>query len=128
MTYKEALADMCMGCVSYPCKALKSKDFCYSCNILIKALEKVDKYRWHDIRKNPNDLPPNGMRVECQHLPSITTDKKDLVVMHYFIDGEFVYNWDVDTDIKSSTFGQRYYGDVIAWREIEPAWVDADEQ
>ena len=23
----------------------------------IKALEKADKYRWHDLRKNPDDLP-----------------------------------------------------------------------
>ena len=25
--------------------------------ICLKALEKADKYRWHDLRKNPNDLP-----------------------------------------------------------------------
>lgn len=24
------------------------------------SLEKEDKYRWHDLRKNPDDLPPNG--------------------------------------------------------------------
>ena len=26
-------------------------------HMAIKALEKADKYRWHDLRKNPNDLP-----------------------------------------------------------------------
>ena len=25
--------------------------------IVSKALEKADKYRWHDLRKNPDDLP-----------------------------------------------------------------------
>ena len=25
--------------------------------IFIDALEKADKYRWHDLRKNPDDLP-----------------------------------------------------------------------
>ncbi len=25
--------------------------------IVIDALEKADKYRWHDLRKNPDDLP-----------------------------------------------------------------------
>ena len=25
--------------------------------IIIDALEKADKYRWHDLRKNPDDLP-----------------------------------------------------------------------
>lgn len=40
MTYKEALEDMCMDCVSYPCKALKSKDHCYSYNTLIEIINK----------------------------------------------------------------------------------------
>lgn len=26
-------------------------------HMAIKALEKADKYRWHDLRKNPDDLP-----------------------------------------------------------------------
>ena len=25
--------------------------------VCLKALEKADKYRWHDLRKNPDDLP-----------------------------------------------------------------------
>lgn len=120
MTYEEALADMCKDCCLHPCKALKNKDRCYSYNILNKALEKADKYRWHDLRKNPDDLPPHGMKVECQHLPNLITDAEELVVFHYFINGNFVYNWDLDTDVRSKTFGQRIYGDIIAWREIEP--------
>lgn len=121
MTYEEAFNLL----VRRTCRCEKESTIeCDKCSKAYDMIENVilnkDKYKWHDLRKNPTDLPPNGMRVECQHLPNITTDKKDLVVMHYFIDGEFVYNWDVDTDIKSSTFGQRYYGDVIAWREIDP--------
>ena len=26
-------------------------------HMAIEALEKADKYRWHDLRKNPDDLP-----------------------------------------------------------------------
>ena len=26
-------------------------------HMAIKALEKADKYRWHDLRKNPDDFP-----------------------------------------------------------------------
>ena len=28
--------------------------------IVSKALEKADKYRWHDLRKNPDDLPEDN--------------------------------------------------------------------
>lgn len=65
MTYKEALEDMCMDCVSYPCKALKSEDHCYSYNILVDALEKAEKYKWHDLRKDSNDLPSEDGWVHC---------------------------------------------------------------
>lgn len=29
----------------------------------VKALENQDKYRWHDLRKNPEDLPTDGEPV-----------------------------------------------------------------
>lgn len=32
-----------------------------------EALKEVDKYRWHDLRKNPNDLPPNEHEVEIAY-------------------------------------------------------------
>lgn len=28
-----------------------------------KALEKADKYKWHDLRENPDDLPEVGKRI-----------------------------------------------------------------
>ena len=28
--------------------------------IVIDALEKADKYRWHNLRKNPDDLPEDN--------------------------------------------------------------------
>lgn len=31
--------------------------------IIIDAIEKSEKYRWHDLRKNPDDLPENGCEV-----------------------------------------------------------------
>lgn len=30
----------------------------------IEALEKAEKYHWHDLRKDPNDLPPDYYTVE----------------------------------------------------------------
>ena len=28
-----------------------------ACILAVEALKKADKYRWHDLRKNPDDLP-----------------------------------------------------------------------
>lgn len=33
----------------------------------IEALEKADKYRWHNLRKTPNDLPPCEEEVEITY-------------------------------------------------------------
>ena len=32
-------------------------DYTVAFETAIEALEKADKYRWHDLRKNPDDLP-----------------------------------------------------------------------
>lgn len=34
-----------------------SSEFDDAIYVAIEALEKADKYRWHDLRKNPDDLP-----------------------------------------------------------------------
>lgn len=39
-----------------------------ACAVGIKALEKSDKYRWHDLRKNPEDLPPNEHEVDIAYI------------------------------------------------------------
>ena len=35
---------------------------------VIKALEKADKYRWHDLRKNPDDLPEADGNSESEYV------------------------------------------------------------
>ena len=35
----------------------------------IEALEKADKYRWHDLRKNPDDLPEADGNSESEIEP-----------------------------------------------------------
>ena len=37
-------------------------------NMAIKALEKADKYRWHDLRKNPDDLPEADGNSESEYV------------------------------------------------------------
>ena len=71
----------------------------------IKALEKLEKYKWHDLRKNPNDLPNVETRVE------IVLDLIRSKVNNF---GTLVKygKWAVNGFITPL--------DVIAWREIEP--------
>ena len=34
----------------------------------VEALEKADKYRWHDLRKNPDDLPEADGNSESDYV------------------------------------------------------------
>ena len=36
--------------------------------VCLKALEKADKYRWHDLRKNPDDLPEDTGYGESEYV------------------------------------------------------------
>lgn len=37
-------------------------------HMAIEALEKADKYRWHDLRKNPDDLPDADGNSESDYV------------------------------------------------------------
>ena len=76
--------------------------------IVIKALEKADKYRWHDLRKNPDDLPEaicNGYESDYV-LVMIGTPEWNHC--------EFVYY------NHNSRVWSTYEQNVFAWRYIEP--------
>ena len=76
--------------------------------IVSKALKKADKYRWHDLRKNPDDLPEaiGGSYVSEYVLVMIGTP------------GWNNYEWAYyKHDHKEwSTYEQN----IFAWRYIEP--------
>ena len=91
--------------------------------ISIKAIEKQNKYRWHDLRKNPRDLPEDGETVE--------------VVYEY-------YDFDAEADLPKyghsryyhDIYGTEFWGgdafnglqlNVIAWRYIEPIEEEDEE-
>ena len=83
--------------------------------IVIDALEKADKYRWHDLRKNPDDLPEdNGYGKSEYVLVMIGTPEWYSCEWAYYS-----YNakmW--------STYDQN----VFAWRYVEPFKEEADEE
>ena len=59
MTPQEALNHFEEHLCKHCCKWDKSLRHCNTCptDIAKKALEKADKYKWHDLRENPDDLP-----------------------------------------------------------------------
>ena len=74
----------------------------------VDALEKSDKYRWHDLRKNPNDLPEAiGGGYESDYvLVMICTPEWNSWEQAYYHHGKRLW----------STYEQN----VFAWRYIEP--------
>lgn len=74
----------------------------------VDALEKADKYRWHDLRKNPDDLPEAiGGGCESDYvLVMIGTPEWNSWEQAYYHHGKQMW----------STYEQN----VFAWRYIEP--------
>ena len=94
----------------------------------IEALKKAEKHRWHDLRKDPKDLPTtweDGKFYECVHENHIY----DGYYPSYQYDeelgfGKILNQYDASTlDYKGSKFytiEEMKHEKIIAWREIEP--------
>ena len=76
--------------------------------VCLKALEKADKYKWHDLRKNPDDLPEAiGDGYESEYVLVMTgTPEWNSWEQAYYHHGKRLW----------STYEQN----VFAWRYIEP--------
>lgn len=110
--------------------------------------EKRKKYKWHDLRKNPNDLPEIEHEVEVAYITTYTNGKT-ITARAVYEDGsitqaESAFDWDEYNDhdgecdyneekdeymIPVGWFESHWYGEdchemydaeIIAWREIEP--------
>ena len=73
----------------------------------IEALEKADKYRWHDLRKNPDDLPEADGNSESEYVLAMigTPEWNSCEWAYYHHDKKL---WSI------------YEQNVFAWRYIEP--------
>lgn len=75
-----------------------------------EALEKAEKYHWHDLRKNPEDLPRGRNMCTC-------FAEGDFVIE----DGSVVHGkYPVIIPFPFSEYEYRCNFKVVAWREIEP--------
>ena len=83
--------------------------------IVIDALEKADKYRWHDLRKNPDDLPEdNGYGKSEYVLVMIGTPEWYSCEWAYYSHNAKM--WSI------------YEQNVFAWRYIETFKEEAYEE
>ena len=82
----------------------------------VEALEKADKYRWHDLRKNPDDLPEAiGGGYESEYvLVMIGTPEWNSWEQAYYHHGKRLWT--------------TYEQNVFAWRYVEPFKEEADEE
>ena len=105
MTNKEAIETIKMAIEevvwNYPI------DYTVAFEEAIRALLKADKYRWHDLRKNPDDLPEaigGGYESEYVLVKTGCFEWCDMEMAYYSYAKR---QWSIDNY-------------VLAWRYIEP--------
>lgn len=74
---------------------------------LIAKKIKEDKYKWHDLRKNPYDMPPAPRNGAEGYIIKVSDTRQPFST--YWNGTEFVNIYD-----------EPETGDIRAWREIEP--------
>lgn len=86
-----------------------------ACILAVEALEKADKYRWHDLRKNPDDLPEADEygRSEFVFVMTGTPEWYSCEWAYYHHDKKL---WSI------------YEQDVFAWRYIESFEENKDDE
>lgn len=102
ITFKNECYEICKREDGNCCECL---DVAYK--MAIKALENAEKYKWHDLRKNPEDLPDIECVLIAIEYPGRYRNYQTHEVATYSHD-----KWD--------TYLNPIKGEVVAWREIEP--------
>ena len=104
---KDAMYRLLQGCINHDGHSWATFGDIENCvaEILMSHKEE-NKYRLHDLRKNPEDLPPSYRWVMC------SCQGKQYQVMRMDVNGDWL-TWYPDTATYMHSF-------VIAWREIEP--------
>ena len=107
-------------CSICPLKEEPIKPPCASCDSkeTIETLEKVDKYRWHDLRENPDDLP----KMDCEYQNANFSDV--VLIISESWDAPIAAFVDLKTKIWYNLFDSCHFEDAlenpIAWKYIEP--------
>lgn len=84
--------------------------YTYVANVIMDKKRFPSEPRWIPCSER---LPDDGERVLATHLGGVDPDRQ--VIEHVYKNGKFLYGWDMDLNVDSPTFGQRYMGKIIAW-------------
>lgn len=96
-------------------------------NELIEAVGKSDKYRLHDLRKNPEDLPKENENILFYTIHFDDENEKRCWTGFYmgFSHGCNFANDDYEGYVTKGIYKK---SEVIAWREIEPLEEEDNER
>lgn len=116
MTNKEAMEEITER-ICMKCKYLLDGDMCARCYYqkALDVLKATEKYRWHDLRKNPEDLPQRAVAITGER---ICYESDEVLVYNepsYFL---AAYNYNDDEWYDTDEY--LLLGNVIAWKYIEP--------
>lgn len=150
MTYKEAFdiisSNYCIGCEH--CNPKDCGECSGSWSMLEALVNDADKYRWHDLRKNPEDLPPTEVEVDIAYEVNVRNGLKFINTARAFYedgtitsedsskmcyDFDYCEAWEYDEETDSYIISKGWYEAVkftentvvistpiIAWRHIKP--------
>lgn len=92
----------------------------YAIEQAISALEKEERYKWHDLKNNPNDLPEVFIDYEVEDGKFsdkilVKTDKYDTLMVAYMnlSTGEWFNPLNEDENFYAE------YGNVVKWKHID---------
>ena len=93
-----------------------SSEFDDAIYVAIEAIEKADKYRWHDLRKNPDDLPEGFEGSYESEYVLVMTGTPEWYSCEWAYYNHNAKVWSL------------YEQNVFAWRYIEPFEENKDDE
>lgn len=70
---------------------------------IIRDMHAADRHTWHDLKKNPNDLPTKDGEYLVEYV-------KGTHNVRLFLNGTFAVNYESKASLAN----------IVAWKEIEP--------
>ena len=126
MTYEEAIKAIRLDGLSIEAKANRMLEFSQGLALAEETFENAERYKWHNLRKNPNDLPEEN-------------DKEYLCIKKDFQYDFFEFNTEyncfgyiasmIHEELDSCPTESWFEGtdeEIIAWKYIEP-FEDVEE-
>ena len=105
-------AVMALGAVMSDAKKQEICEYCHS---------DAERNKWIPCSEK---LPEDDERVLATHLGGLNPDRQ--VIEHIYKNGEFTLGWDMDMNMDSPTFGQRYMGKVVAWMPLPEPYKEGE--